>query len=146
MCLFTNVAVRLYLVQIAQATLRACVRAACSSCCSACAAPTSLLTPARPYQIQISTDHCLLERDGQVHLYCKCWYKIDFDNRESKSGVSYLSYTFVMLSVSHVRSGYGHQSTVTKPRCCLRCCAVWCSRNTSAGLAGLCQAMQALDI
>lgn len=67
---------RLSLAQSAQATLRAHVRAACPSCCSACAAPTSLLIPARPYQIQISRDHCLLERNGQAHLCWKCWYKI----------------------------------------------------------------------
>lgn len=120
-------------MQLAQAVLRARARAACPSGCSACTAPTSLLTPARPYQIQISPDHCLLERNGQVHLYWKCWYNIDYDSRESKNRVPYLSYTFVILSLPHIRSVLVVR-TVTKPRCCLRCCAVQCSRNTSAGL------------
>lgn len=128
------------MVQLAQAVLRARARAACPSGCSACTAPTSLLTPARPYRIQISPDHCLLERNGQVHLYWKCWYNIDYDSRESKNRVPYLSHTFVILSLPHIRS-VPVVRTVTKPRCCLRCRAVQCSRNTSAVLAGLCQTM-----
>jgi len=91
--------------------LRASARAVCPSCCSACAAPTLLLTPAqhRHPQLQISPEHCLLERPRWVHLYWKCQYKIDYESKESKSVVPYLSRTLIILqsiwqAVSQVRS------------------------------------------
>ena len=90
---------------------RASARAACPSCCSACAAPTPLLTPAQHHhsRLPISPEHCLLERARQVHLYWKCRYKVDYESRESKSGVPYRSCTLVILqsilqAVSQVRS------------------------------------------
>ena len=90
---------------------RASARAACPSCCSACAAPALLLTPAQHHhsRLQISPEHCLLERARQVHLYWKCRYKLDYESRESKSGIPYRSCTLIFLqsilqAVSQVRS------------------------------------------
>lgn len=115
MSLLKSLAMGSSLAQLARATLRAHARASCPSCCSACAAHASLMIPAQPCQIQISPDHCLLERKGQVHVYWKCWCKIDYDSRESKSGLPYLSYIFVILSLSPIRClQKGHQRTVTK--------------------------------